>query len=496
MSSYEWFPIGKPSDFDKLVRRIDSDFAPQAVVDELKRYIRPAVRGVLVEYGYVDKDYRSTYYKHYAKKGRTYRDDCVRLHFFAEGIGFDDGTTDLRSASGHITEGQYFGFIVLRPTIVATIGRSILSPNIRKGAVGHAIQARHTVHLLGHKLVVWGFPSMSQHIDISVCAHVSCWSILRHYSESFSRHPELLLHDITMMASQFDPGGVTPGLGLDVTDAERIFQAAGTFPLIVVKKEDEDDRFYAQLLAYLESGFPLFVALAIGDEGHAIVTVGHDWKRPAKPPPYEISHVWEQVASILAVDDNLLPYGSVPVDPVETPMSEAPAPPYLPMDFDAFIVALPEKVFYPAVAVDSYSAEALYPLLCAELEGLPPPENMLRRYFISTVSDLRRYAREKQSYLGDELVNILMRMNTAQYVWVVEYASYEQWTNWQIAARAIVDATASPRDPGPTWLAHDHQTALLFDRRQPEVSVTALPLNRPPNVPLGRMETNLRPISK
>ena len=46
--------------------------------------------------------------------------------------------------------------------------------------------------------------------------------------------------------------------------------------------------------------------------------------------------------------------------------------------------------------------------------------------------------------MGDELVNLLMRLNTPQFIWVVEYASDEQWAKGHIAARAIVDATASP----------------------------------------------------
>lgn len=495
MSDYRWVDIGQPSDFDALTRLIDSEYAPADVVADLKSSIRPAVRGVLVETGYLDKDYRSTFYKHYAKKGRVYRDDCVRLHFFAEGISFDTTTTDIKSAQGKVNEGQYYGFIVLRPTLVATIGRSILSPDIRQGARGTAIQAKHKVHLLGHTLTVWGFPSMAQHIDISVCAHVSCWSILRHYSERFPQHRELLLHDITMMASQFDPGGVTPGLGLDIGEAERVFQAAGTFPLIVAKTKKTDDRFYAQMLAYLESGFPLFIALDIKGEGHAVVAAGYSWTVPPKPPPYLISHAWEQIESILAVDDNLLPYGCIPVDPVASPLSTAPAPSYVAMDFFAFIVALPEKIFYPAVAVDTYTEDVLYPLLAAELKGLPAPDVMLRRYFVTTVSRLRDFAR-RQSELGTELVNILMRLDTAQFVWVVEYASDEQWRNGHIAARAILDATASPRDPVPIWLAHDHETALMFDRSNPDLDFTALKLDRAPNTPLGRMELNLRQVRK
>jgi hypothetical protein len=496
VSDYIWVSIDQPADFEKLITQIDSEFAPAEVIAELKANIRPAVRGVLVEKGYTDKDYRSTFYKHYAKKGRIYRDDCVRLHFFAEGITFDAGTVDLRSMSGTVNEGQYYGFIVLRPTIVATIGRSILSPDIRAGARGTAIQAKHKVHLLGYTLNVMGFPSMAQHIDISVCAHVSCWSILRHYSERFPQHRELLLHEITMMASQFDPGGVTPGLGLDIGEAERVFQAAGTFPLIVAKTGQTDDRFYAQMLAYLESGFPLFVALDINGDGHAIVAAGYSWATPAKPPPYLISHAWEQIESILAVDDNLLPYGCIPVDPVTSPLARVPVPSYVTMNFFAFIAALPEKIFYPAIAVDTYTEDVLYPLLANELSGLPPADTMLRRYFVTTVSRLRDFARQRHSEMGDELLNVLMRLNTAQFVWVVEYASFEQWQLGHIAARAIIDATASPRDPVPIWLAHDHQTALMFDRSKPDLDFTALKLERPQNTPLGRMELNLRQVQK
>jgi hypothetical protein len=77
--------------------------------------------------------------------------------------------------------------MVLRPTGIATIGRSVLSPDIRKGASGFIITALHKVQLLGYELEVQGFPSMDQHIDISVCAHAACWSILRHYSVHYNR---------------------------------------------------------------------------------------------------------------------------------------------------------------------------------------------------------------------------------------------------------------------------------------------------------------------
>ena len=61
--------------------------------------------------------------------GRQYRPDCVRLHFFDSTVSYDDARTDLSSTDDH-PEDHYFGYIVIRPTIVATLGRSLLSPDM------------------------------------------------------------------------------------------------------------------------------------------------------------------------------------------------------------------------------------------------------------------------------------------------------------------------------------------------------------------------------
>ena len=485
MSDYDWLEITAPDDYSQLVDKLDDEFQPGTIAEQLQSSISYAVGRVLIEHGYVDKDYRSTFYNFYAKKGRRYRDTCVRLHFFNDYVNFDSTQMDIACPDGRL-EDHYFGYIVLRPTLVATLGRSVLSPDIRVGARGRAIQAQHRVHLLGHTLSIWGFPSMAQHRDIAVCAHVSCWAILRHYSERFPQHHELLIHDITRLATSFDPGGLTPAFGLNIFNAERIFQSAGCFPVIVRKKDGKKDEFYAQLLAYLESGFPLFVAME-GRE-HAIVVAGYAWC-PTAAQPYTASHVWSQIDTLLAVDDNHLPYDCVNLKPPSSPSG----PSYTTQDFNAFLVPLPEKIFYPADAMERYSKAALYSLLKSTLK-LPEKDKLLRRYFITTISSLRRFARENLTFMGGDLVNLLMRIDTAQFIWVVEYASDEQWAQGHIAARVIVDATASPQDPVPVWLAHNEQLAIVFDRSSAKLAAHIDTLNRPAGTPLGRMEQNLRQV--
>ena len=485
MTSYDWIDLTRLPGYDRLMEIVDPEFAPRVIADLLKSQVTTGAQGVLVEHGYVDKDYRSTYYNFYAKKGRQYRLDCVRLHFFEGVVSYDEQRSDIVCDDGR-PDDHYFGYIVLRPTIVATLGRSVLSPNIRVDARGTAIQSVHHVNLLGHRLPIWGFPSMAQHVDIAVCAHVACWAILRYYSETFPRHKEFLVHDITQLVAPFDPGGLVPSLGFDDLEAERVFQAAGCFPLLVGKRNaGSRPAFYSQLLAYLESGFPLFVAM--NKEKHAVVVVGYSWRQSARQVTSS-SHVWGQVDALLTVDDNMLPYKTIPVD------SDAPSAKlaqYTADSFDAFIVALPDKIYYPADAVDKLSQR-----IGRSLASWNNNQECfkLRRYFITTVSELRQHAREYRSNLGDNLVGLMMRLNATQFVWVVEYSSHEQWENGQVYARAVVDATASPRDPVPMWLLHDHSTALVFDRSSAMKKIETMRLNRSDSMPLPRIELNLRPV--
>ena len=487
MPTYDWIDLKAPEGYDRLVQVLEAEFDPKGIAQRLKAQVTGAAEGMLVEHGYVDKDYRSTFYNFYAKKGRQYRPDCVRLHFFDGTVWYDETQADIASTDGR-PEHRYFGYIVLRPTIVATLGRSVLSPDIRLGARGRAIQSVHYVNLLGRRLPVWGFPSMAQHVDIAVCAHVCCWAILRYYSECFPQYREYLLHDITKLVAPFDPGGLVPSRGFNVLEAERLFQAAGCFPLLVGKGNSSSDAaFFSQLLAYLESGFPLFVELP--SETHAVVAVGYSWKKSAVPPQASPSHVWTQVETLLSVDDNLLPYATVPL---HSPATQAGAPSYTANSFNSFIVALPDKIYYPADAIEVLSRKIERSLARSRVSSQEPLE--LKRYFITTISRLREDARDNRSNLGDSLVGLMMHLDTAQFVWVVEYCSVAQWQAGHVAVRAIVDATASPTDRVPVWLLHDEDVAYVFDRSSAERKIKPVQLGRAGLGPLLRMELNLRPV--
>ena len=477
---YTWLSLNSPADLAQLAELVSDEYDSKRVADQLTGGVSSAVKGVLIERNYVDKDYRSTYYNFYAKKGQWYRPDCVRLHFFDETVVFDSDALQLRVKDKPLAD-HYFGFMVLRPTGIATIGRSVVTPDVRNGAGRYIITSDHKVHLLGYRLTVQGFPSMDQHIDINVCAHVACWSILRHYSERYSTYREFLTHDITLMTQEFNPGGLVPSKGLQVSHAERVFQEAGTFPVHIARSKNADASFYRQLGAYVDSGFPLFAAMH--ERGHAIAVVGYEWKQVGTAGGGRLRYAWDETHSLAVVDDNHLPYLSVPLSATDAPYSAE--------DIDAFIVALPEKVFYPADAVDRL-APALFKL--GALIGLPPETDTILRYFITTGSAFRRFMRDRETEYDVKLVEAVMTLPFAQFVWVVEFATQAQWDTSLVSARAVIDATASLRETMPLWLFHSVTKALVFSRETvPNYDLRALALDTGGRPGFTRMEQNLRP---
>jgi len=149
---------------------------------------------------------------------------------------------------------------------------------------------------------------------------------------------------VTRMAHEFDPGGLLPSKGLQLAHAERIFAAAGTYPMVIAK-DANTGLFFRQLYAYVESGFPIFAALY--DHEHAIAVVGHGETLPTPHSPAPAYFAGDLLKGLVVVDDNYLPYLAI---------DNSSASPYKVEDIDAFIVPLPEKVYYSAEAVDDFSA--------------------------------------------------------------------------------------------------------------------------------------------
>jgi len=479
---YYWIAINGPADYAQL-DGLGDNYKAAHVVGVLAQGLTAAVKGILIEEKYVDKDYRSTYYNFYARQGARYERECVRLHFFSQDPGFISAGLGFSFSEPELGK-CYLGFMVVRPIDLedSTIGRTVLAPEARRTGGGQMVYSEFVTHVMGYKLKVRGFPWMNQHTDISVCAHTACWSILRHNSNRYRKYSEFLTHDVTRMANIQDTGGLFPSSGLTVADAEMVFRNAGMFPWTLARDVNdplETEHFFRQVHAYLESGFPLYAHMA--SQEHAVVLMGQEALTSISSTA-EVSYAWDNVSAFLAVDDNWLPYVAVgkgsPTDGLA----------YCIDDIDTVVVPLPDKVFYPANSVQRF-AEDLPGM--AGVFDFPEQSDCVIRYFLTTSASLSSFMRSRASEFDADLVEGVMSLPMAQFVWIVEYATRAQWSNKQVQVRAVLDATAGVYDNRPMWVIFDSQTAWFVDRNDSGFLNGVLTLSPAP-LPYSRMSTNLR----
>ena len=97
----------------------------------LKKYVDALSEDlwVYIEYPYVDKVYRSSYYSYFSTKHRPYCRNSIRISFFNHAITEEHFRQeslfkDLQKA--------FMGFLTIRPTTPSMVGRTMLSPKALK----------------------------------------------------------------------------------------------------------------------------------------------------------------------------------------------------------------------------------------------------------------------------------------------------------------------------------------------------------------------------
>lgn len=100
----------------ELQEEVGSDYLSGDSLHLLKKILARCVQKLIVEYPYVDKDFRSTFYSDFSKRHRQIDRNSYRVHLFGE-------------------DEKYFGFFSLRNTSPFNLGRGYINPealSIRK----------------------------------------------------------------------------------------------------------------------------------------------------------------------------------------------------------------------------------------------------------------------------------------------------------------------------------------------------------------------------
>ena len=390
--------ISSWSSLSEIQQKVGTGFLSPHSMILLKNRIADCVKDFILEYPYVDKDFRSTYYSDFSKRHHEIDRNSYRLHLFGE-------------------DEQYFGFVTLRNTPPFNLGRSYIDPNAISVEKGHVLLTRFEVHLLGRDFTVDAFPWMQQDANISRCAQVSIWAISRYYSDRYSFYSEYTIQQIFDLASSHTRK--IPSKGLTIENISNIFSSIGFYPEIYFSKIINNRKLFNEVIyIFIESGIP-FVA-ALGSKRHAITVTGHVKPEKINDNQHHITPVSEIIDGYFSVDDNFLPYsrvGSIGKHSI--------------CDIDAIIVPLYEKMYLDVLTL----LDRILPSL--ENDFLPH-KRMYRRVFMTSSNSFKRFVRKNSD--DDSYKSLIIMQRMPKFIWVAEYIVKEEYPDY-VHSRFLFDAT-------------------------------------------------------
>lgn len=399
---------------------------PDVLANVLSRAYALGAQSAVLEYRYVDPDYRNEHSRFYSTTFRRYPDVAHRLHFFVDQV---PATLASEHQIARFDNLGYLGYTVLRPLPGAPVGRSMLAVPLDSRPHVTCV-ATDKVNLLGEPLKVVGAPFVSQDAQMSVCAHATLWMITYYHHLAFGG-PRLLPGDISAAVPD-DVGRGTPSMGLTLYQISVAASRLG-YPALVYGLDPPPPNETIQRLAcrYLNSGIPVIV----GGAEHVFVLVGYERLKPGQPDERIrfIRHD-DETGIYLNVDNFLLDE-------------------YAPWDY--MVIPLPQKVYLPGEDAEKIGEAFIRQALDDATDSaasdirdrLGDPARPLS--FRSTVVQSNEFKTGLQDrQVPEALAAVYRRMQMSRWIWVVELVdrNLRRRNKPCVIAEAIIDATDQLRD--------------------------------------------------
>jgi len=302
----------------------------------------------VLEFPYVDRHYRDTYYSYYSSKFMIINRDCIRVHIFNEEISKDD----LIDKGTNFEKKEYYGFFIIRPIPQYILGRSLISPKAFQDNNFVCCLTKDHISLLGNEFTVDGFPHIAQDNETHTCAESSLWSFIEYYGTKYREYKPLLPSQIIKGLQDSAEHRLLPSRGLTEIELAKCLQNNGFQCNIHSVHNTKNNTIFKRILQlYIESGIPLLLVMENSQDGHAILVIGHE-----DDEIYDIkNHSFFRYASwvdvsfyhkkLVFVDDNMPPYQ---IADISKPTAHYSDPRFSKMAITKFIVPLPGHVFLVA----------------------------------------------------------------------------------------------------------------------------------------------------
>jgi len=437
------FPISQaPRELSQLL--LDRFGFPQVscqnIIDKYFTVLREDI-SVLIEFPYVDKVFRNSYYHYFSSKHHRYERDSIRLSLF----------------EGHVSEGHFddpqllpvlsdsfLGVIIIRPTFPQLFGRTTLSPRAFKWNDFVVCLAKTPCSINGLQLHVAAFPHASQDSEHLTCAETSIWSIMEYFGHKYPDYVPVLPSHIINALSNPAVERVVPSHGLSMSQISFALKQFGFGPRIYSREAFQNkERDFRRILSwYVESGIPVIVALAGTGIGHAVLAIGHEniacvLNNGSNCCDFNVGSGVVDAGDLnkryIVIDNNYPPYQVCSFD--------EPAGYYAEQRFKALHIAAFVVPLYPRIYLEPVEA---YSLALRIIENvMAPPGDMdqiVTRFFLTSSRSYKSWVL-RSTVLQLELKEVLLTISMPKFIWVTEISNSELFMKCRAQGMVIIDAT-------------------------------------------------------
>ncbi len=401
------------------------------IEDRIKGFIDNIIDGAcyLVEFPYVDKVYRDSFYKYFSSKLNTYSRDCIRVSIFKKSIEINEFFN--KSNHAKLKE-NYAGFFIIRPTLPNPIGRSIITRDIVKLNGSLICESSFSTTCMGLKFSVSGFPYSSQDVETITCAETTLWSLMEYFSNNYVDYTPVLPSNIISTLESISIERQLPSKGLNIEDLSFALKSYG-FGTRIYSESDFGSDFNKLISSYVESGIPLLIAMSNGKNiHHALICCGREEVSNLHIQNLKLDDGYYDFGDIgveyIFVDDNLFPFKRAGLD---SPGKNYSTPEWKQCKITHFIVPL-----YPKVYLEVYEAKNYFKRILKN-SGI---KNVTLRVFLTSSRSFKNEILENDD-LTDEYKREVISLNMPKFIWVCEISNKTLIKKKKCFGTVVLDAT-------------------------------------------------------
>lgn len=430
--------------FDSIIKAIKEMFEESELDPDIEARIDSLIERIgdhnhyLIEYPYVDKLYRDSYYNYFSSKHNNYNRDVVRVCVFSEQISYEDFRNP---ESFERLETLLIGYFIIRPTMPRIFGRSVFSKEIQQNAL--ACSYTDSISVNGVKMRFNGFAHSSQDAENISCAETSLWVIMEYFSSKYSYFKSVLPSEIFKVLNVKSDERLRPTDGLTV---QQISYALKEFGFGTKIYSHENFNIKEIMMTYLDSGIPFIANLTdlnAYDITHAVVVFGKEavtdeildkWRGGIDEKGSQYFDCSDLDRKFLIMDDNQFPYTLVQF---EAPFSDSPDDHFNIMEFHSIVVPL-----YPKIYLEASQAKSLIiNILMDDFFGYHYPAGYVTSFFLASSRSFKMHITSQQDLDGD-IKDDLISIPMPKFIWCLEIsANIDTYKKSLGNGLLIIDAT-------------------------------------------------------